>query len=737
MTTYYARVDYSYSGDSYFTIPFSYIKKEHIVVLVNDVKTTNYTYITSSQIEVKDELKAEDVVSIRRTTPIKDKLVNFTNLNILNGETQNLAQEQVFNAVQEMYDKNEQQTKDLQKDIDDYKEEIEDKIQEVKDATDVINTFTESVKTCVEKAEEASNSADIAAIKAEEATLATDEKEDKSNKGIANGYASLGEDAKVPAEQLPDLGWRPSIGQHFWSQYRLDRMDMLRADTFSWQNGVTYEEYYNLLLSEYNNEESIIHKNLLKNSFSITGSDITIKNGIASGFSSTSWIEAKDNFSPESNNWEMFFKFTTGTIGTEQHIVNTSSVTYQAFSIFVSASGVINFNGFANNTTTVLASIVGTTVLTANTDYVVKVSYSSETGYTLELGASKDNLQIEGTSSVVTPITQGQRVTLGADFQAGGAYYTAAWTGKIDLKDSYISINNEIWWQGYNEILYKQTPKGFIITDASQEEVVLRLYETTGVAWYHILDIANTRFKLPRMKYLASVKRSNTAPVLGNGTALGLTNGVGNAGASALAGHYTFAAVTAAYGKPISTTGATGDYLSGMVGVTTDSEKSGLVADLSNAVSTQILDNMYLYFYVGEYTQTAIEQTAGLNAEMFNNKVDKSDLQIAHVVIDTYQNGTSWYRVYSDGWCEQGGEIYQNAAAAIVVSLVRPYKNTSYFVVRVPGFGTGSYTAAAFTRDDVNIWNITTSSFTAQTYNSEGLNRFRWYTAGYLVEGEY
>lgn len=168
MITYYARVDYSYSGDSKFTIPFPYIKKEHIVVLVNDVKTTNYTYITSSQIEVKDELQAEDVVSIRRTTPIKDKLVSFTDLNILNGETQNLAQEQVFNAVQEMYDKNEQQTQNFQKDINAYKEEIEDKIQEVKDATDVINTFKEGVETCVKKAEEASNSADVATAKAEE-----------------------------------------------------------------------------------------------------------------------------------------------------------------------------------------------------------------------------------------------------------------------------------------------------------------------------------------------------------------------------------------------------------------------------------------------------------------------------------------------------------------------------------------------------------------------------------------
>ena len=30
----------------------------------------------------------------------------------------------------------------------------------------------------------------------------------------------------------------------------------------------------------------------------------------------------------------------------------------------------------------------------------------------------------------------------------------------------------------------------------------------------------------------------------------------------------------------------------------------------------------YLYFYVGEYSQSATEQTAGLNAELFNGKLD-------------------------------------------------------------------------------------------------------------------
>ena len=240
MTTYYARVDYSYSGDSKFTIPFSYIKKEHIVVLVNDVKTTNYTYITSSQIEVKDELQAEDVVSIRRTTPIKDKLVSFTDLNILNGETQNLAQEQVFNAVQEMYDDNTQFKIDTENNIlqnrteidaqieannqellniqSSFESEVNTTIETVKEAAEKINNLEQAVTTATSAAATATNAANTASAAAESATSAAATatakveevsqalvtKEDKANKGVANGYAGLDANGKVPTAQLPN-----------------------------------------------------------------------------------------------------------------------------------------------------------------------------------------------------------------------------------------------------------------------------------------------------------------------------------------------------------------------------------------------------------------------------------------------------------------------------------------------------------------------------------------------------
>ena len=56
-----------------------------------------------------------------------------------------------------------------------------------------------------------------------------------------------------------------------------------------------------------------------------------------------------------------------------------------------------------------------------------------------------------------------------------------------------------------------------------------------------------------------------------------------------------------------------------------------------------------------------------------------SDLAEAHVVIQTYKNGTSWYRIWSDGWCEQGGRG-NTANSNVTVNLLKAFKDTTYTV---------------------------------------------------------
>ena len=98
-------------------------------------------------------------------------------------------------------------------------------------------------------------------------------------------------------------------------------------------------------------------------------------------------------------------------------------------------------------------------------------------------------------------------------------------------------------------------------------------------------------------------------------------------------------------------------------------------------------------------------------------------------IIKEWQEGTEWYTIYSDGWIEQGGEVYHNTKETHTVNLLVPFKNTDYNVTKSVGVD-GIYTDSA-TVAYVSISNYTTTSFNTMSYNSIGLNRFRWRACGY------
>lgn len=47
------------------------------------------------------------------------------------------------------------------------------------------------------------------------------------------------------------------------------------------------------------------------------------------------------------------------------------------------------------------------------------------------------------------------------------------------------------------------------------------------------------------------------------------------------------------------------------------------------------------------------------------------------VIVESYVNGSNWYRVYSDGWVEQGGYY----ASTGVVTFLKPFKDANYSIV--------------------------------------------------------
>lgn len=166
---------------------------------------------------------------------------------------------------------------------------------------------------------------------------------------------------------------------------------------------------------------------------------------------------------------------------------------------------------------------------------------------------------------------------------------------------------------------------GHKIVMADQATAVQSIYNATGIAWYYILDEENEQFKVPRTKYNFVGSSGDTA---GDYVAPGLPNITGmisminpapndyrsrfTAGSGALRGTGTLSA-----GRSPSTS-ETGN---GYPDASLDASWSNSIYGNSTTVQVPATE-MQLYFYVGEFSQTAIENTAGLNAELFNEKAD-------------------------------------------------------------------------------------------------------------------
>lgn len=130
-----------------------------------------------------------------------------------------------------------------------------------------------------------------------------------------------------------------------------------------------------------------------------------------------------------------------------------------------------------------------------------------------------------------------------------------------------------------------------------------------------------------------------------------------------------------------------------------------------------------LYYYVGETVQNANLIDAGRIGEQLSDKLDRSVVKA--YITETYKNDTSWYRVWSDGWCEQGGQTA--VGTNITVALLKTYRDTSYNV---------QLTCVNKTQNDQN-WTCSSKTTTSFVYLNSESYAVDWRACGCLAEGEY
>lgn len=135
-----------------------------------------------------------------------------------------------------------------------------------------------------------------------------------------------------------------------------------------------------------------------------------------------------------------------------------------------------------------------------------------------------------------------------------------------------------------------------------------------------------------------------------------------------------------------------------------------------------------LYYYVGETVQNANLIDAGRMQEQITNINAPS----RGYLVQSYVNGTSGYRVYSDGWCEQwgrgGNATATSAAVTVVINLLKPYKDANYMALANSGFDSGTSWNGPYP----TVQTTESVSFRAWVTGTSTMFVEQWYCCGYI-----
>lgn len=139
--------------------------------------------------------------------------------------------------------------------------------------------------------------------------------------------------------------------------------------------------------------------------------------------------------------------------------------------------------------------------------------------------------------------------------------------------------------------------------------------------------------------------------------------------------------------------------------------------------------NGNLYYYVGD----TLQNVDLINIARMQEQITDINAQSRGYLVESYTNGTSGYRLYSDGYCEQWGYSDQDKNSLRTITFLKPYKDTNYVVT----LGASNINDPQNQNSRIaKIQSITTTNMVVVgVYDNNILNDFHfyWRTCGYIA----
>lgn len=556
------------------------------------------------------------------------------------------------------------------------------------------------------------------------------------DKAVANGVASLDANAKVPVAQLPDTVYTednliPKTPVSFDEIVLTDFYTVVGSPTIT--NGVlsncTDTDFLRLPASFNSGSNFEINIKLTttsgasyQNVFRSEFFDLVISEGVAQ-FRRLGEEGGEFSLGNITDNQPTVCKFVWdgSTAYAYKNNVLISSKPY----IFSLTNQQFLIGSYGSGSSPLLGSIdLNNTYIKVNGKYFVsplgktEISVSTMTGAT-GLVAGTSGLVPAPSASDNTKFLKGDgtwaSVSAGAGKNIGEVYFSESSSaqdnaGALPLfTGETISNADQLYPDFYDWVA---DHSGLQISAADYETALT----TYGECPKYVIDTVNKTIRLPKLvNYL---KMANTTDGITQAEA-GLPNITGN-----LSTVNAYANPTGAFQGVADGAGANYAFQGGM---DFDASRCSPIYGNSNTVTPA---HTTLYPWVFAYN-TAIPASVAQAAEFQQALSGKVDLASGvsqndvDYVIESYQNGTSWYRVYKSGWCEQGG-IGANATAG-TIQLLKEMADTNYNII---GFGGLVDTIGGQTIDT-----ITTTSFSWSSYVRGMFVSYYWRVSGYATTG--
>lgn len=284
----------------------------------------------------------------------------------------------------------------------------------------------------------------------------------------------------------------------------------------------------------------------------------------------------------------------------------------------------------------------------------------------------------------------------------------------------------------YNRELYKDffayaESKGWVKTESEWQSIASA---NGGYCPYYSQGNDSTTFRTP--KFAPFMQVAIASGDVGKYNKAGLPNIKGRSDLGGIYKHVNFNGAILTEKNVGDATGATHVNAGGdqRVKITFSASNSNSIYGSSSTVQPESHNWMICVVVAGQATNIGSVDVGNVMSAVAQVQASVSAVEAKLIlnakayITETWSNGPSWYRKYSDGWIEQGGEYTKERDTNITVTFPVAFKDTDYTI------STSQYSRLTSSEAPVCDFTVKTNTGFAHNHASWG-SKMGWFACGY------